>query len=386
MDTSNLDSLFENGKIEFQTISSGKEWTLSATGDYAPLPVLQKTIDQNRFDELMDNISALTEADISITNLEVALCEECEVNGKGVRGPRGLFAEMHQKVPFTIYSLANNHIRDAGPEALEKTFKTFKDQGIKYVGGGVDEAEAAKLMIISSNDIEAGVLAFAQNENQIATDLTPWANELIADKVLADAKKLVNAVDVPIVILHEGFEFMDVPRLQLRKLCRELVDLGIKLVIAHHPHVPQGIEKIGDSMVYYSLGNFLFTQPHFAPYPWARRSFVPKISFRGNEIAGVTLNTFELEVEPSLFLKPASEQIEKEILEHLRKNSAIIDDDALMKMEIEKFFSSILLPEFLGFIQRYSNEKNGDFSELIETFKNQIPVHNLFTDFVEINS
>lgn len=44
---SNLVSLFENGKIEFDTTASAMEWTLSATGDYAPLPLLQETISQN---------------------------------------------------------------------------------------------------------------------------------------------------------------------------------------------------------------------------------------------------------------------------------------------------------------------------------------------------
>ena len=51
---------------------------------------------------------------------------------------------------------------------------------------------------------------------------------------------------------------------------------------------------------------------------------------------------------------------------------------------MDKLFTNILLPEFFGFLQRYGNEKNGDFSELIQRFKKQVTVHKLFADFLSV--
>jgi len=40
--------------------------------------------------------------------------------------------------------------------------------------------------------------------------------------------------------------------------CRKLVDAGADIIVGHHPHVVQGIEKYKNGIIAYSLGNFLF--------------------------------------------------------------------------------------------------------------------------------
>jgi IMP dehydrogenase/GMP reductase len=46
---------------------------------------------------------------------------------------------------------------------------------------------------------------------------------------------------------------------------RALVDAGADLVIGHHPHVLQGIERHGDGIIAYSLGNFVFENTNDPP-------------------------------------------------------------------------------------------------------------------------
>ncbi|MDD3927221.1 MAG: CapA family protein, partial [bacterium] len=286
----NLDLLFETGSIDFGVEHfSETEWTLSATGDYGILPQTGKYICSAGSDDLARNINRLIAADISIANLEIALTEPANAGGPGVRGDREVFMEFHKAAPFTVYSLANNHVRDAGADELRRTLERFSKENIRYVGAGSNQTEAEAPRFLEIKGVKLGIQAFAQNENQIADNATPGTAELLPDKVLSAAEKLVSQCNVPIVIMHEGFEFMDFPRAQLRSLCNKLVESGVKLVICHHSHVPQGIEKIGDSLIFYSLGNFLFDQPHFAHYPWSRQSFVPVIKFNGSKIAGVEL-------------------------------------------------------------------------------------------------
>ena len=375
--------LFDNGKIDFNSSANGEEWTFSATGDYGILPGVAENIAQNGVEPLATKINELIKADISITNLEVGLTSASELTDKGVCGDRELFMRLHQAAPFNIYSFANNHVRDAGVDALRKTCEIFKAKNILYVGGGIDKPEAERPLVIECKGVKLGILAFAQKENQIAGENMPGAAELVTNKVLAAAEKLVDECDVPIVIMHEGYEFMDFPRIQFMQLCRKLVALGIKLVIGHHSHVPQGLERLDKSLIFYSLGNFLFDQPHFKPYPWSRCSFVPAITFKGSEIASLELRPFEITLNP-LDIQPSETDERKTMFEHLKRNSEIICDEKNLHNELEKFYTNILFPEFFGYIRSYGNEHDNDFSALIEQFKGQKPVHNLFADFLDV--
>jgi len=378
-----MEEFFTTGKLDFNSSGSGVEWTFSATGDYGIIPSIADNVARNGVDPLAAKINELVKADVSVTNLEVGLTSVDDVGGKGVRGDRELFMRMHNAAPFNVYSFANNHIRDAGADALRETFEIFKEQDILYVGGGIDKSEAERSLFIDCKGVKLGILAFAQKENQIAGKNLPGAAELIAGKVIAAAQELVVECDVPIVIMHEGYEFMDFPRVQFMELCRKLVTLGVKLVIGHHSHVPQGIERINDSLIFYSLGNFLFDQPSFTLYPWTRRSFVPAISFKGSEISLLELRPFEITLNP-LDIRLADTDECKAMFEHLRITSEIICDEKKLHNELEKFYTNILLPEFFGYIRSYGNQHDNDFSALIEQFKGQKPVHNVFADFLDV--
>ena len=209
-----LDTLFKTGTAVFDGSNlSGAEWTFSAAGDYGILPDLGREISATGGERLAGNIRELTEADFSIVNLEIALTGSAEISGRGVRGDREVFMNFQKLAPFTVYSMANNHIRDAGAEALRNTLERFKAEGIRYVGAGINQEEAEAPLFIEVKGIKLGILAFAQNENQIADSSTPGAAELIAGKVIAAAGKLVAQCAVPVVIMHEGFEFMDLSRI-----------------------------------------------------------------------------------------------------------------------------------------------------------------------------
>jgi poly-gamma-glutamate synthesis protein (capsule biosynthesis protein) len=64
---------------------------------------------------------------------------------------------------------------------------------------------------------------------------------------------------VVIVYSHWGDEYIDSsPR--LRPVAKLFAEAGASAVIGSHPHVVLGHEYIGDTLVYYSLGNFIFDQ------------------------------------------------------------------------------------------------------------------------------
>ena len=67
-------------------------------------------------------------------------------------------------------------------------------------------------------------------------------------------------VDFVIVSMHAGIEYEHLSAKDQQKFARAAVDAGADLVIGHHPHVVQEMEKYKDKLIFYSLGNFIFDQ------------------------------------------------------------------------------------------------------------------------------
>jgi len=63
-----------------------------------------------------------------------------------------------------------------------------------------------------------------------------------------------------IVSMHWGEEYQLVNSSSQQKLAHQLINNGADLIIGHHPHVVQSIEKYQGKLIFYSLGNFIFDQ------------------------------------------------------------------------------------------------------------------------------
>lgn len=363
--------------------ATGPAWTLTAVGDMAPSETFQRYGGGVSPEVLAAAVEPLVRADLKLANLEVGLADDDSPLPSGVCAPREAFFRMHEALPFDLYSLANNHCCDAGREAFVKTLELFDSMGIGYVAGGRNQPEAETWRVRDVKGVSVGVAAFAQDEHQVARAGEPGTAWLTETRVRETASAMAVACDVPIMMLHEGFEFMDVPRSDFRQLCRDVIDADVRVVIAHHPHVPQGIERWGNGIILYGVGNFFFTQPHFAPYPEARRSFVPRLHFRGESLYAMELQPVVIDIEP-LATHAADAAEATMILEHLKELSAILTDDEALSARREAFMRKTLLPEFFGWIRALGNERNGDFSVLIKDFQSRETVHKLFHDFLDL--
>jgi hypothetical protein len=62
------------------------------------------------------------------------------------------------------------------------------------------------------------------------------------------------------VSIHWGAEYKLVSNSTQQDFARDLVNYGADVVIGHHPHVVQEIEEYNGSLIFYSLGNFIFDQ------------------------------------------------------------------------------------------------------------------------------
>ncbi|GAI55886.1 unnamed protein product [marine sediment metagenome] len=76
--------------------------------------------------------------------------------------------------------------------------------------------------------------------------------------------KSLNPDNFLIVSLHWGEEYKLINSPAQQKLAHQLIEAGTDLIIGHHPHVVQNIEKYLGKLIFYSLGNFIFDQ-YFSP-------------------------------------------------------------------------------------------------------------------------
>lgn len=163
-----------------------------------------------------------------------------------------------------IVSLANNHILDYGPQALEETFAVLDDAGIRYAGAGDDKARAMETQIFEMNGMKFGFLAASRVipvaswnvENQVPGVFATY-DAAALNAAIAEAKE---ECDYLTVFVHWGLEHKEYPEDYEHTLAKGYVDAGADLVIGSHSHCLQGVEYINGKPVFYSLGNFLFGQ------------------------------------------------------------------------------------------------------------------------------
>ena len=67
-------------------------------------------------------------------------------------------------------------------------------------------------------------------------------------------------MDVLIVSMHWGNEYIHEPSVYQKDAAKFLAEQSVDIIIGTHPHVIQPIEFIDDTLVIYSLGNFISAQ------------------------------------------------------------------------------------------------------------------------------
>lgn len=205
-------------------------------------------------------------ADLAFVNLETSVSTrgESEKNeGYGFRtDPK--YLEVYTQAGIDIVSCANNHTRDFGMDALADTFTSLDEYGIRYVGAGMNKTEAEKLETFELNGITVGFTAINMinmNPTWYATDDRAGLNCVDSwdcERQLELIRKYDEQCDVLFVSVHWGLEYYNTITEEQQEFAHKLCNSGADIILGHHPHVLQPIEAYNDSVIFYSLGNFLF--------------------------------------------------------------------------------------------------------------------------------
>ena len=179
---------------------------------------------------------------------------------------------------FNLVSLATNHTLDRGEKAITNSVNYWnKHPSVLAVGSYLSFEERDKVRIKEVNNITYTMLNYTYGTNGIKVPegkeylVNVWpctGNNLESDtkyqeykeKVQEDIKRVRDKVDVLIVAMHWGVEYTHIPTNYQLDMASFLEEEGVDIIIGTHPHVVMPVTYINDTLVVYSLGNFLSAQ------------------------------------------------------------------------------------------------------------------------------
>ena len=246
------------------------ETTLTAVGDvclgydgHHIEPILEKMDDEDAFNYPFAKVREQFEG-IVFCNLEGTLTKHDK------KVPKRFNFKADPKYvkclgDFDIASLANNHTMDFGEKGLEETISTLDTAKIKHIGAGTTYENSRKPAYIEKG-LKIGFLGYSI----VCADYVPEAykkgfiagcskpDELLKD-IAIDIPSAKQKSDLLVVSFHWGSEGSNYPNEMQKILAKMCIDNGANIVIGHHPHVLQGMQEYKNGLIFYSLGNFMFS-------------------------------------------------------------------------------------------------------------------------------
>ena len=181
---------------------------------------------------------------------------------------------------FNLVSLATNHTLDKGEQAIINSRNYWNNQeNVLAVGSYTSSEERNNPQIMEKNNISYTMLNYTYGTNGIKIPqgkeylVNVWPTNLsindinkdieyqtYKETVKNDIESIRNKVDILIVAMHWGVEYTHEPTNYQKDMAEYLASLNVDIIIGTHPHVIQPIEWIDNTLVIYSLGNFLSAQ------------------------------------------------------------------------------------------------------------------------------
>jgi len=220
----------------------------------------------------------LRNKDILFGNLEAVLSSTGEAAQKAVLlylSPKNVG---HLKsAGFDVLNIANNHIFDLGLEGFNNTLDVLDQNDLFYIGANNESGK--HYVIVEKKGIRFGFLGYTQGGFSLP-EKGIWINKIEDTDIIKDIEHVTPQCEFVIVSLHWGIEYVSYPSPKQINLAHRLIDAGATVILGHHPHVIQGIERYKSGLIAYSLANFQFHRQ----LPKANKSIMLCLNF---DMAGI---------------------------------------------------------------------------------------------------
>lgn len=223
------------------------------------------------------------------------------------------FCTAIKKAGFNVLGMANNHCFDEDIEGIDRTIDTVEKNGILHTGTFKRGYQGNRYIILEKDGLKVALFSITDtiNSNYEAShcdDLSKYVNIIgfqgkkysnnkllrylkfyvrpnlgklyhkikngstIAPQIDEIKKHSINPIwwnaikedveraksesDFLVVSLHMGGQFNETPGDLSDFIVEQLCEMGVDIIVGHHPHTIQKIEKRKNTIVAFSLGGF----------------------------------------------------------------------------------------------------------------------------------
>ena len=210
----------------------------------------------------------LEEADIAVANQETMIGgAELGLSGYPLFNSPYEIGDALKDSGIDLVTIANNHTLDKGEKGIVNALNYWDSIGMAYTGAFKSEEDREAIRTVIKNGISFSFLSYSYGTNglPVPEDKPYLINLIDLSLIKQDVEKAKGLSDVVVVSMHWGNEYETQPNQMQLDLAKELSDMGVDIIIGHHPHVLQPMDWIqrddgSRTFVMYSLGNFLSAQ------------------------------------------------------------------------------------------------------------------------------
>jgi len=250
------------------TVSEDVLITMAFVGDILPHSPLVARAQRNEqgFSPMFEDITPLiSSADLAICHLETPIAPQGEeLSTFPFFGVPPTITEAIAKAGFDRCSTASNHTYDRGVNGIDETVNALLANDVAQSGMARTPSEIEP-QTFSVKGVTLSHLSYTFSYNGLTLPQDEeWRSALInTDRILRDARTAREmGADAVIVSMHWGNEMSHQLNSQQISVADALTKSGdVDLIVGHHAHVVQPIEKVNGVWVMYGMGNVLSNLP-----------------------------------------------------------------------------------------------------------------------------
>ncbi len=229
------------------------------------------------FSLIYADIAPITRSDdLTFANLETPIHEDRPYENYPTFNAKPPYVEAAIEAGFDVFSLANNHTNDQGKSGIHKThayFSLLRDKNIYSAGIKTDASLELTYEVIEKNGFVLLFVAYTELLNSPASkeyldffNTSTSSRHILKQNLIKLREKY--PCDLFIVSIHTAEpEYVIEVTKERKTFYYDLLDCGIDIIWANHPHVLREWELIKDAntgllkkAVFYGMGNTISGQ------------------------------------------------------------------------------------------------------------------------------
>lgn len=199
----------------------------------------------------------ISDSDISLGNLESVISNTKNKTlfkkGPSFRASTHSIEALNNSGLNTI-NISNNHSNDYGDIAIKDTIDILYKNNYNILG-----LKNKPYKLYTINNLKIIIFGLSKPFYKLKNNKNVYVYNEYTNKLIKNLKK---SCDILIITIHWGNEYVFNNNDRQKKIAEKMIENGADIIIGHHPHVIQNMEKINiknkSGYVFYSLGNFVF--------------------------------------------------------------------------------------------------------------------------------